>query len=121
MDDQHEMHLEATHPSGAEEWACPTCGRRFLMQWPPEYKKVVLEKGDAAATHTGSKGGLSIGAATVIQHSADETAKGYAANTDALPVGDIIETGDIESAENLRPWLNWLQKANLDKHLDDIS
>ena len=44
--EQHEMVLEATHPSGEEEWFCPTCGRRFLMRWPPAYEKIVLERGD---------------------------------------------------------------------------
>ncbi len=56
--EQHEMQLVATHPTGADEWHCPTCGRRFLMQWPPNYEKVVLESGDEYAIHTGGKGGL---------------------------------------------------------------
>ncbi|GIK40003.1 MAG: hypothetical protein KJ077_19490 [Anaerolineae bacterium] len=56
--EQHEMQLEKTHPSGAEEWCCPTCGRRFLMQWPPAYKKIILEIGDEYALHSGGKGGL---------------------------------------------------------------
>ncbi|HSL44678.1 MAG TPA: hypothetical protein VK897_14675 [Anaerolineales bacterium] len=58
--EQHEMILEKTHPSGVDEWYCPTCGRRFLMQWPPAYKKIVLEPGDEDATHNGSKVDLPI-------------------------------------------------------------
>lgn len=58
---QHEMRLGKTHPSGVEEWYCPTCGRRFLMQWPPDYEKIILEPGDEYATHSASKGGLRIG------------------------------------------------------------
>ena len=54
----HEMRLEKSHSSGAEEWLCPTCGRRFLMNWPPAYKKIVLEAGNEYATHSGGKGGL---------------------------------------------------------------
>ena len=54
----HEMRLEKIHSSGAEEWFCPTCGRRFLMNWPPAYKKIVLEAGDESAMHSGGKGGL---------------------------------------------------------------
>ncbi|UCC63048.1 MAG: hypothetical protein JSV36_20275 [Anaerolineae bacterium] len=54
----HEMRLEKIHASGAEEWFCPTCGRRFLMNWPPAYKKIVLEAGDEYAMHSGGKGGL---------------------------------------------------------------
>ena len=58
---QHEMYLEKTHASGAEEWHCPTCGRRFLMTWPPSYNKIILEAGDEYAIHNGGKGGLRMG------------------------------------------------------------
>ena len=54
----HEMQLDTTHESGAEEWYCPTCGRRTFMQWTPTFNKVVLEVGDESAIHTGSTGGL---------------------------------------------------------------
>ena len=54
----HEMELATTHPTGAEEWYCPTCGRRFLMHWPPQYEKIILEVGDEYALHAGGKGGL---------------------------------------------------------------
>ena len=58
---KHEMILEKTHPSGAEEWNCPTCGRRFLLNMPPEYRKIILNAGDEFAIHSGSKGGLRMG------------------------------------------------------------
>lgn len=64
---QHEMCLEKAHPSGAEEWYCPTCGRRFLMQWPPKYQKIVLEPGDEYALHSGSKGGLRMGSLQISE------------------------------------------------------
>ncbi|MBI1880747.1 MAG: hypothetical protein HYR94_21430 [Chloroflexi bacterium] len=65
---QHEMHLEKTHPSGAEEWCCPMCGRRFLMHWQSEHQKLdllVLKAGDELVSHFGSKGGLRIGKAEI--------------------------------------------------------
>jgi hypothetical protein len=62
---RHLMQLTKTYPSGDEEWSCPTCGRRYLMQWFPAYKKVVLTPGDEYALHQGSKGGLQIGQSTV--------------------------------------------------------
>lgn len=63
MDEQdvHVMVLESTQPSGAEEWYCPTCGRRFLLNWQPNYQKVVLNAGDEFAGHSGGKGGISMG------------------------------------------------------------
>jgi hypothetical protein len=66
---QHQMELEKTHPSGADEWYCPTCGRRFLMQYSPNYKKIVMEVGDESAAHSGGKGGLQMGP---LQMSQDE-------------------------------------------------
>lgn len=54
----HEMRLETTHPSGTEQWYCPTCGRRFLLDWPPHYQRVILDVGDDTAIHSGGKGGL---------------------------------------------------------------
>ncbi len=61
----HHMELAATRPTGEEEWFCPTCGRRFLMQWSPAYKKVILAPGDEHAIHSGGKGGLQIGPPTI--------------------------------------------------------
>jgi hypothetical protein len=55
---QHEMQLEKTHASGAEEWYCPLCGRRFLLSWPPAYERIILAPGDEYAVHSGGKGGL---------------------------------------------------------------
>lgn len=49
----HEMSLARTFPSGAQEWFCPTCGRRFVLQWPPSYKRIILEEGDIEACHSG--------------------------------------------------------------------
>jgi len=55
---RHEMVLQTTHPSGAEEWYCPVCGRRFMLSWPPAYKKIVLDAGNELVSHSGGKGGL---------------------------------------------------------------
>lgn len=60
--EHHEMVLVDTHASGAEEWRCPTCGRRFVLTLWPSYSKVVLEPGNEYAEHTGSKGDLRMAA-----------------------------------------------------------
>ncbi|MBI3943558.1 MAG: hypothetical protein HY326_11150 [Chloroflexi bacterium] len=49
------MQLAKTYPTGVEEWYCPTCGRRFLLRWPPGYQKMILDSGDEAVLHRGSK------------------------------------------------------------------
>jgi hypothetical protein len=48
------MRMVRTEESGLEEWACPTCGRRMLLRWPPHYEKRIVEPGDARACHVGS-------------------------------------------------------------------
>ena len=46
------------YDSGAEEWFCPACGRRFVMQWSPEYQRVVLDTGDETAIHNTGRGAM---------------------------------------------------------------
>ena len=88
----HEMVLDRTHISGVEEWYCPTCGRRFLVQWPPAYKMVILEQGDKDIRHNVSKVNSRIGPRQVTQ---------------ALEIGPIEEF-------RLIPWLKWMEKVDFD-------
>jgi len=96
--EQHEMQLETTHSSGAEEWYCPTCERRFLVQWgeplgsPPAYSMIIIEPGDQYARHSGSTGGLHIASSQVDQ------------DNEALLVDD----------SSLAPWLAWLEEVDFD-------
>ena len=60
MPDRHQMILSGCAESGAEEWVCPSCGRRVLLRWPPDYQKLVLERGDVTAIHVGGKGGVQV-------------------------------------------------------------
>ena len=99
----HAMMLMSTHPSGAEEWQCPTCGRRFVMQWPPRYKRIVLNAGDEMARHTASKGGLRF--------------TGVEVTTPHLP-GDTPAEDDNSASLNV--WSDWLDQLNFDDG-DDAS
>ncbi len=83
----HQMRLEKSHPSGAEEWYCPTCGRRLFLHWPPEYKRPILEPGDTYAVHSGSKG-------------SGDVDKGQAVSTGA-------------TASSLRQWEEWLADIDM--------
>lgn len=99
MNEQHhEMVLEMTHASGAEEWFCPSCGRRMAITWDP-WKRIVLEQGDMYAAHSGSKGGLRLGSIGFTQ-------------------GNEIEQppSPETSAEDtyLAPWVQWLENVDLD-------
>lgn len=57
---KHQLVCEQTYPSGAEEWCCDTCGRRFIIQWNPEYRMIVLETGDVYAIHNAGKGAIAV-------------------------------------------------------------
>lgn len=57
MTECHETQLAQVHPTGVEEWYCPTCGRRVIIQWNP-FKWVVLETGNDDVAHSGGTGGM---------------------------------------------------------------
>jgi hypothetical protein len=99
MDQQrHEMILENTHSSGAEEWYCPTCGRRMAILWQP-WKKIVLEQGDMYAAHSASKGGLRIGLTVTPQGNNDDQEPSMEPSSDD---------------PYLAPWIQWLENVDLD-------
>jgi len=100
---RHEMFLGKTHSSGAEEWNCPTCGRRMTITWQP-WKKIILEPGDVYAAHGGSKGILQIGPLQINQEYED----GSSAETE-LSVEDPY----------LAPWEQWLDKMDSDDFWKD--
>lgn len=54
--ERHEMTLVNRLADGAEEWFCPICGRRFLMTWPPQFNRQILEPGNENVIHVGGKG-----------------------------------------------------------------
>ena len=95
---QHEMILEETHSSGAEEWYCPICGRRMTITWHP-WKKIILEPGDIYAAHSASKGGLQIGSLQITQ-----------ANDDSPPSA----TEPFVEDPYLAPWLRWMNRVDSD-------
>lgn len=64
--EMHEMELLGSDEEGTEEWHCPICGRRFLMNWPPDYKRTIIFPGDEYVTHVGGKGGVRMGAPSVL-------------------------------------------------------
>lgn len=53
--ERHQLILNRTYADGSQEWACPTCGRRLLLQWPPAHRRIVLDPGDEKADHDGDR------------------------------------------------------------------
>jgi hypothetical protein len=103
MTDQehHTMELVATQPSGYQEWLCPTCGRRFLLQLTPKYQKVILSEGDFYASHSGGTGGVTMGAMNIIQKPVEPE--------EAVPVFD---------ESSLAPWKDWLEEVDFESLWD---
>ena len=106
MDQRHEMILEKTFSSGDEEWQCPTCGRRMLINWRPEFKKTILNAGDDYALHSASKGLIPTG-----------PSDGMPPNADVPP----IETSPDKEAARLAPWQAWFDAVNFNRLWDKKS
>lgn len=88
----HEMSLEKVQISGVEEWYCPSCGRRFLVQRPPAYKMIVLEAGEKDIRHNVSRSNFRIG---------------------SLPPAQL-EATELSDEFRLIPFLKWMEKVDFD-------
>jgi hypothetical protein len=75
-----------------EEWYCPACGRRILVQWPPAYKLIVLAAGDEEIRHNVSKGNSRNGSCPVKQR----------------------EATDLIDEIRLLPWIKWMEKVDFE-------
>lgn len=97
-DKQHEMVLVDTHISGVEEWYCPDCGRRFLVQWPPSYKMVVLEQGEKDTRHNVSR------------------------LTTRIISDSVQQAEEPEPIEEFRlmPWIQWMDKVDFASRWNQI-
>lgn len=91
-DNHHDMILERLHASGVEEWYCPTCGRRFLVQWPPAYKMIILEPGNKDIRHNVSRVNSHIGSHPVPR----------------------LDATDLIDEYRLIPWIKWMEKVDFD-------
>ncbi len=90
--EEHEMVLKQTFPNGTQDWVCPICSRRFILQWPPHYKRVILEEGDVNAMHSGSMGipggaQLKMDGAEIVKENHYEDSQGRKMPDDWLPLG----------------------------------
>jgi hypothetical protein len=90
-DESHQMVLQTEYETGAEEWWCPACGRRFVAQWAPKYKRIILSEGNGQARHGGGKGDLQV-------LSLDVSEPGAAAREE----------------QRLEPWANWAESADFE-------
>jgi len=102
----HEMQFKGIHISGAQEWCCPVCGRRLLIQWPPSFEKQVLEPGDANAFHTGGK------VDSAMRPGSRDDRSEFELN--ALPRADRLDIDASIALDALRPWLKWASDAGID-------
>ena len=56
-----------TSSERADEWYCPTCERRMILEYPPRYRKIVLAEGNLSVSHSGGKGGLEVNPSQVME------------------------------------------------------
>lgn len=61
--ERHDMQLQQSFPSGAQEWLCTTCKRRVVIEHGATRVKIIaLEAGNERAIHSTSSGGLRVAA-----------------------------------------------------------
>jgi hypothetical protein len=101
--EHHQLVLEKTYSTGAEEWHCPTCGRRFVMIWSPSYKRIILESGDEYAVHSGGKGipGMVVPQLGVELNNASQ------------------DNETFQEDQSMAPWLDWMESSGFDHLWDD--
>jgi hypothetical protein len=88
---RHEMILENNHPSGVQEWCCPTCGQCVLVTRAPRFMMVLRKAGNESALHTWGN----------YQQSRSE---------------QIILTDNAwqEESEMLAPWIAWMEAVSFE-------
>lgn len=108
--EHHKMMVTKRYENGAEEWACPTCGRRFLLQWGPEHKRIILEPGDEAVAHSGSSGGIRMSAAEIQPEPVAEQER-------QVPLDDLHHSGELSDGAPddpyLGPWADFMNTLDL--------
>ena len=101
---RHLMQLAMTYPSGAEEWSCPTCGRRLVMDGLPGYEQLTLERGEKHVLAWGRTIGTAV-AAKIVLDPGDDAAfhTGSKRHSDAFATGDAA-LDDYELQARLSSW-----------------
>ncbi len=94
--DIHIVELVVVFPSGSEEWHCPVCDCRFIVQWVPTCTVIFLQDGDEHALHVRSVEGLA--AEAVLRQPA--------------LVQPAAEPQDRDKLEQ-GPWGEWLDQIDL--------
>jgi hypothetical protein len=102
---QHTMELAKQYSSVAEEWYCPSCGRRLILQWPPNYKRIILDPGNENVNHNGGPSSFQVDVSIIqqVKNLLDEH------STKALPP---------PFEDSLAPWIRYLETIDLEAILD---
>jgi hypothetical protein len=107
--EQHQMVLNETFPDGSQEWCCPVCGRRFIMHWPPNYKRIILDPGNEQVVHSGGTGGVVMGLAEIQPEEQLETSTPRNIPPEEEP-GNPVEIDD----PFLWPFIRWAEENKID-------
>lgn len=94
--EQHQMIVRKTYPTGAQEWFCPICGRHIILQWPPNYKRIILNEGDTQVVHAGGTCEPMLGPQEICPEKPEEDT--------------VLKQEGMLNHEDpyLLPWLRWI-------------
>jgi hypothetical protein len=105
---RHEMQLKATYSTGVEEWYCPTCGRRLLVNTVPGCEALTLERGDKHVLVWGARIGTTATTKTLLDPG-DEQAVHYG-SVPADMISPVLEQAEeTKLREHTSSWAEWLE------------
>ncbi len=117
---EHEIVLDKTYPSGAAELHCPICGRRLIVQMPPGAEGLAFQRGDKYVLAWGSAIGI-MAVTKIVLDNGDERVIHTGNNIglrEHLP--PMVPVDDYEATkENLSLWHHWLEDVDFGDWYDD--
>jgi hypothetical protein len=99
--EQHQVYLETVHQSGAEQWHCPTCGRRVVLKFSPGAETLILERGDKYALTWGSSTGTVAAVKIVLETEDDHALHGAKSRETFTPVEETANMEDMSLWQEL--------------------
>lgn len=115
----HQMQLATTYPSGAEEWRCPICGRRFVMHRLPGYERLTLERGEKHVLAWGRAIGTTVATKIVLDLGDDDAFHTGNKSGPGATLPDFAPLDEDELGAKLSVWPEGLEDVDFGDQEDE--
>ena len=106
---QHEMQLKTTYASGAEEWYCPTCGRQFVIHWPPGCETITLERRDKYFFVRRNRTGTAVTTKIILETDDEYLVHISSQGEQHVYLPPVTRFEEAAITEDVDPWQEWLE------------